>query len=212
MKLLFSTLLVATMAASLQAVTVAWTLANSRWISENNNGTVANWTGTNPNDPTLNVYVFFSVENYSAKDAAAQVATGYVSDNTGTVKLANYDYGVYEDKAPSTLSVYQSNLNTATPTASGYYYMVIFENNTTSDTNYAVAKTTQITGTANGVDDNDQGVYNTDAGSVPDVAEYVELNWMAGSTWGAPLQTPEPTAMALLALGVAGLALRRKNA
>lgn len=215
MKLLFSTLFAVAMAASLQAISVAWTLQNSYWIYAQEGGLdgkdVTNWTGVGAgNAATLDVYVFFSTDFLTAEGAAAEVTAG----TAGAVKAdysANSSFGTNLTKS-STLQVTASNLNTATPTASGYYYMVIFENNDTSAENYAVAKTTQITGGANGVVDNNQGVYNTASGTVPDKMDYVQLDWIVGSTWTAPLQTPEPTAMALLALGVAGLALRRKNA
>lgn len=213
MKLFLSTLFVAAMAATVQAVTVAWTLQNSYWIYAQDGhyeGTdVTNWTGVGANNAaTLDVYVFFSTSDFVAEAAADAVTKG----TAGAVKAdysADSSFGT-SLTGSSTLQVTASNLNTAG--ASGYYYMVIFEGNNTSAENYAVAKTTPITGGANGVADNNQGVYNMEAGAKPDAAEYVQLDWMADSTWAAPKATPEPTALALLALGVAGLALRRKNA
>lgn len=81
MKLLFSTLFAVAMAASLQAISVAWTLQNSYWIYAQEGGydgtDVTNWTGVGANNAaTLDVYVFFSTSDFVAKDAAAAVAGG----------------------------------------------------------------------------------------------------------------------------------------
>lgn len=208
MKLLFSTLIAAVMAASVQAFTVAWSLQNSNW------GADSSWTGQEADTgATLHVLVFFAAaEEGKGLDAAGAAVEAARSGTTANYNAANY--GGYNTTKGAPAQVYASNLNTNPANQAGYYYMVVFsgkngDGTANTSTSYAVAKTQWI---ANSNVAKDQGVYNTAAGAVPDAADYVQLDWMLDSTWGAPLQTPEPTAMALLALGVAGLALRRKNA
>lgn len=196
MRFLFSMIIALTMAASLQAVAVAWSVQNSDW-------NLWNWTQKNSEGVAqIDVYVFFSGTDYSSGDYAGDnFKTAATTAATSGVK-AGYS-GSSSTGVSDNLQVYAANLNTGY--AAGYYYMVIFENNNTKDGDYIVAQTTLI------VEDSvnkDQGVYNTDAGTPPDAIQYVELDW-AGGTWFAPT-APEPTVMALLALGVASLALRRK--
>lgn len=192
MKLLFTTILAAVMVASVQAFSVKWNLQNSDYNH-------LNWTRkTNDASPTIQVLVFFAADNLNVADAAA-----YAKKN-GTI--ANYDDETYATEGAKA-QVWTSNLNAEN--SGGYYYMVVFEANNRENGAYAVAKTAYI---ANSASDSAKaaGIYKVEAGSVPDVGSYVDLNWMADSSWKAPL-APEPTTMALLALGVAGLALRRKN-
>lgn len=209
MKLLFSTLIAAAMAASVQAFTVAWSLQNSNW------GADSSWTGqTATTGADLHVLVFFAAaeegKGLDAAGAAAHVATG--GGTTANYNAANY--GGYNTTNGAPAQVHASNLNMNPANQAGYYYMVVFsgaKNDGSADTStsYAVAKTAWIADSTNA---KEHGVYNTASGTVPDKMDYVQLDWMLDSSWKAPLQTPEPTAMALLALGVAGLALRRKNA
>lgn len=98
----------------------------------------------------------------------------------------------------------------------GYYYLVVFNSKPdgTADADYSVAlagsvsgsgvtatvgadgKVT-ITGTSVGPDDSPSGIL------------FADPTWIS---WGYRDAAPEPTALALLALGAAGLALRRKVA
>ena len=54
------------------------------------------------------------------------------------------------------------------------------------------------------------GFYVSAVGFNPDTMDYIDLPGVLGGTWEAAM-TPEPTVLALFALGAAGLALRRKN-
>jgi hypothetical protein len=89
----------------------------------------------------------------------------------------------------------------------GYFYLVVFtEPNASGETTYIVSQAVQYTGTEE--TDDDKGIYGTTVdGGDPNFGAYVDVSWMGSWTGVA---APEPTALAILALGVAGLALRRK--
>ena len=86
---------------------------------------------------------------------------------------------------------------------SGYLYLVIFDSTEISQAGqYAVAQagqTGQVT-----IDSTGQVVGPTEVG--PDPSDFLSPVWLGGTHRAAP----EPTALALLALGIAGVALRRR--
>lgn len=87
----------------------------------------------------------------------------------------------------------------------GYYYLVIFNSTVAEDaTEFAVAQA----GTSGYLKVNEGGQVvapGPDGTLIP--IEYIDPNWIGGTYHRA---APEPTALALLALGVAGAALRRR--
>ena len=92
---------------------------------------------------------------------------------------------------------------------SGYYYLVVFNDKTVSEaTKYAVAQAGAVGGTAveNGHLEIDGNQFVGPDGK-PLPGQYLDPTWMFGTFRDA---APEPTALALLALGVAGAALRRR--
>ena len=86
--------------------------------------------------------------------------------------------------------------------SSGYFYLVIFNNTTASNaTSFAVAQAGE-TGYVQNLGNATPG-----PGASLDPILYIDPTWIGGM-YRAP--APEPTALALLALGVAGVALRRR--
>ncbi len=92
------------------------------------------------------------------------------------------------------------NLSPTSDGETGYLYLVIFNDANIGDASqFAVAKapgTVQV---------NDKGQV-VQGGQIPDNLEFQAPVWMGGTHRAAP----EPTALALLALGIAGVALRRR--
>lgn len=209
--------------ASLQAVTFQWNIPNSEYswdsamggdtgeygiyfvYSQNDLGNAANvWSAARAarNDTTSGVKVVglnsgtttingANAPAYGANFAELGVVTGSQNAKTGAYLTMNGMNGTA----------------LGTTTYNGYYYLVVFNPTTTSgdDPQYAVSNAVQYAGTV----DKENGIYNTNQnGGAPDIGDFVDIGWMGG-TWRDAV-VPEPTALALLALGVAGLALRRK--
>ena len=201
--------------ASLQAITINWSIPMSEYA----------W------DATLKAESIYFVYSESQITDASKIAgenyTGYkvgFGTNGGTVvssvgKDATYgghaslmvggiDSGtdtVPGKKAVATLTLSGTGFGVAN---SGYYYLVVFNPNVGDGAQqYAVSQAIQYTG--NSETDHSHGIYDTVM--TPDKIDtglFYDTSWMGGN-WPAAI-TPEPTALALLALGVAGLALRRK--
>lgn len=209
-------LLMICVVASLQAITINWQIYASEYT----------W------DQSLTAESVHFVYSQSGDLTAEQVATGKYTGYKTTGMGTSTTVTAIDGATASTLGASASVVGTGavespshwTPTdqdyksfasltldgsgfGNGYYYLVVFDPNDATNGIYAVSKAVQYTGTP--ATDVANGIYDTTVdGAAPEIGDFVEIPWMGG-TWTAAI-TPEPTALALLALGVAGLALRRK--
>lgn len=203
--------------ASVQAITIQWTVPNSSLVN-----TSDGWEDWTTKLTGQSIYFVYSESKYSTAEEVWEATSGYKvvanENNSGDATVTNLAGGTVpantttigfsfpDDTTINTwLAIGGSGYGTT-----GYYYLVVFDPTVASgdDPKYAVSTAVQYTGdkttdTANGISETTVSAYEE-----PDVADFVDIGWMGG-TWTA-VTVPEPTALALLALGVAGLALRRK--
>ena len=199
-------------AAISHAVTVSWVVSNTSYNNINN------WAYTTDQGvSTLNFNIHFVYSETALKWSEvysydSSTSTQSFAANT-TVKVGNVmddpvDTGnqvlAYANGLPPEPTTNQEVANTVI--GSGYYYMVIVKNDDKSQ--YAVAGTTTEVVFTNG-QSNTTGVYASNVGFEPEPENYVDMGWLGG-TWRDAV-VPEPTVLALLAMGVAGVALRRKQ-
>lgn len=169
---------------ALRAVTVKWQVPNSSyaWVTDASAYFVYSESGA--------VKDYTDLYNYNA-DPPGLPAGSSLKKGEKT--------NITELKQGGGLSALFDGLS-YTNASSGYFYLILF--NTKSPSEYVVI------GGVKGSDANN-GVYSTESGAAPEAGDYVDSVGIIAGTWTAA-KTPEPTALALLALGMAGALLRRK--
>lgn len=198
--------------ASLQAITIQWTLSNSDKVVAGDQWD--DWTS----DTYINgnsLYFVYSESKLDTAEAVYKATSGYkvtadAETGVGTITALG-------STSSSTISASAGVFGYSPVDAwlsldgdgfgEGYYYLVLFNpNSSQNDPEYVVSNAMHYTGNTKDT----QGIYNTvvNPGELPEVGDFIDVGWMGG-TW-TDVTVPEPTALALLALGVAGLALRRK--
>ena len=203
-------LLMTLVVASLQAITINWQIYASEFTWDQNLTTADS------------VYFVYSQSgDLSAADVYEGNYTGYKvsADAYGAGTVEAVGGAASATGLAPTLSVigtgeaagsksYASMSLKETGFGSGYFYLVVFNTNAGDSEygDYAVSKAVQYTA---GQSNKENGIYDTTVdGAAPEIGDFVEVSWVGG-TWQSAL-VPEPTALALLALGIAGVALRRK--
>lgn len=203
--------------ASLQAITIKWSLPDYDGVD-----------GVNVAELAASPSSFYFVYAQAVQDgdgtqppwdSAAAVANaregGYkitAADNTGAGSVTTLLGGATNFDVDPVMGgrngKIQLSLNEAGLGTGGYFYLVVFtEPDASGEATYIVSQAVQYTGTEK--TDAINGIYGTTVdGDAPNLGAYVDVTWM-GESWTG-VAAPEPTALALLALGVAGLALRRK--
>ncbi len=209
-RFLILSMLFVTLTAPLQAVYVAWQLTTK-------NGEAFPGTFSAENSSNISYQFVYSVSQLTTAKDVVEYANntnnkGYVS---GYGNGSNIFTGVMQDDNPGAYvnwtglltgsnNSYLSNPEITDGTG-GWFYVIVFDAAAPDEnTHYAVAGTQLTEYGANGI------YSNTAGNTVTNAADYVDMNtWLAEATWSG-MPTPEPTVVTLLALGVAGLALRRK--
>lgn len=194
MKKILAFLLMVSALSVAQAITVNWFVPNSQYIGGTPVGggeQIADWASGQT------YYLVHSQTEYTNY-------TDFYNDNKSSYLTALNSKSTW----PGDTAVVSFGGNDTTFEA-GYYYLFVVNSNNTDE--YIVSNAYYYSGT--GAFAGQQGASTGDGQSggatEPDVNEFYMPSWMGG-TWSAPRATPEPTALALLALGIAGFALRRK--
>ncbi len=204
-------LLMTTVVASLQAITINWQVANSEYTWDN--AGVSTYLVYSQTDGLTAAEVYngngTDYNGYKVSPGATAGAPGSITSiGTPTAPVAELNsymtLGFGSDGKKANVIVDLEG----TAFGDGYFYLVVFKTGTetTDDPQYAVSQAVKYTANESNATN---GIYDIDVdGATPDMGQFIEIPWLGG-TWRDAV-VPEPTALALLALGVAGLALRRK--
>jgi hypothetical protein len=200
-------LLMTSVVASLQAITINWQVANSEYTWDQAGVTSFLVYSESGNLSAENVYKG-NYNGYKVTAGSAQNIGNATAVDSGVVNsYMTLGFGSSKENQKAFVNVDLEG----TAFGDGYFYLVVFKTGTNDGTNdqYAVSQAVKYSGGTNATADAAKGIYDI---TVDDneltMGDYIEIPWLGG-TWRDAV-VPEPTALALLALGVAGLALRRK--
>lgn len=200
-------LLMTTVVASLQAITINWQVANSEFAWADEGVSTYLVYSESGNLSAENVYKG-NYDGYKVTVGSAEAVGGATAVDSGVVNSYwTPGFGSAENGTLGSKAFVNVDLE-GTAFGDGYFYLVVFKTGTNDGTNdqYAVSKAVQYTANESNATN---GIYDINVdGVAPEMGQYIEIPWLGG-TWRDAV-VPEPTALALLALGVAGLALRRK--
>lgn len=181
--------------SSAQAIMVAWKVpAQNDWFLQPEN---------------VDVYLVSSQQ-----DSATWVPTSGnwrtdIANNSGwsqgssVTSLTNYGTSISGDSGKAYVWA-----NIGDGLATGSYYSLVFVVKSGEDVgHYAISQGQQYTGEWDSSGKGSNGYYAMAAdGTPPALVDFVDTDWLFTNVKG----TPEPTALTLLAFGLAGLALRRR--
>lgn len=178
-----------------KAVMVTWSVPawDNSWLQTGNVDVylVSSGTANNPTDPSKDWESSgnWDVDKGQAGENLSQVTPGQNQTNFG--KIIDGQAHIYADVGDLT---------------SGYIYSLVFVIKEGDQAgHYAMTQGVRYNLTDTGAS---EGYYIAAAdGKEPSLADFLDVGWSANNNVRG---TPEPTALALLAFGIAGLALRRQ--